>query len=481
MMYISLGFYAFLALLLIIYYAVPLRFRWEVLLAGSIAFYAVLSKDGFWILIISGFLSYASGLVIYYLRGKYAESHRFLQRMTLILSLLVVVIPWFLVKNWNFISGSTFQWIVPLGISFYTLQIVSYLSDIYNGKISAQKNPARYALFLLFFPQIVQGPIPRYAQLAEQLYTGHLFEEKGFVKGAQLILWGFFVKFMIADRAAVVVNAVFDHPAKYMGGYVLVAGALYSVELYADFLSCVTISQGIAGLFGVELKDNFRRPYFAVSIKEFWRRWHISLSEWLRDYIYIPLGGSRKGKWIQYLNLFITFMCSGIWHGSGYKFLFWGMMHATYQIAGGLMGPIKSRIYRALQLSEQSGMRRMMQCVGVFCWVSLAWIIFRAESLRIGLHMIKSVLCVHNPWIFFDGSLLRMGLNWKEWCLLAVSVMILFCADYMQEKGTCIRELVLSKAIYIRWAIYIVTILCIMVFGVYGFGYETQNFIYGGF
>lgn len=482
MTYVSLGFYFFLALVLIIYYAMPLRFRWLILLAGSVVFYGILAKESSLLLLITLILSFGAAWLIGVLREKQTRSYCRLQKIVLAVSLLAVMIPWFVIKNGNFIENcAVFQRIVPLGISFYTLQIVSYLADVYTGKIKAQKNPAKYALFVLFFPQIIQGPIPRYAQLSEQLYEGHLFDEKQFVRGMQLLLWGFFIKFMIADRAAIVVNTVFENPSQYMGCYVLTAGILYSIELYADFLSCVTISQGVAGLFGIRLTDNFMRPYFSTSIKEFWRRWHISLSEWLRDYIYIPLGGSRKGRIRKYANVVITFAFSGIWHGSGYKFLLWGLMHAAYQIAGDLSESIRARIYRAFRLSEGSGTRRMIQRIGVFFWVTLAWIIFRATSLRVGLTMLKNLFCVRNPWIFFDDSLLRLGLSGKEWCVLLLSIMVLLFVEYMQEKGTCIRDVILEKAVYVRWGLYIVTILSIMIFGVYGFGYHAQDFIYGGF
>lgn len=312
MTYVSLGFYLFLALILLVYFIMPLRFRWVVLLAGSAAFYILLSGDGFPVLLLTLLLSYGAGLLLAFLKER-SPKPVLLQRIVLAVSVFLVMAPWFVIKNGGFLLGNT-NWglIVPLGISFYTLQIVSYLADVHSGRISVQKNPAKYALFVLFFPQIVQGPIPRYAQLADQLYEGHLFDEKQFVKGMQLILWGFFLKFLIADRASIVVNVIFENPSQYQGSYVLVAAVLYSIELYADFLSCVTLSQGIAGLFGIGLTDNFLRPYFATSIKDFWRRWHISLSTWLRDYIYIPLGGSRKGKLRKYGNLLITFAFSGI-------------------------------------------------------------------------------------------------------------------------------------------------------------------------
>ncbi|MDE6662400.1 MAG: MBOAT family protein [Lachnospiraceae bacterium] len=486
MTYVSFFFYIFLLIVLFLYYAIPLRHRWVVLLIGSAAFYFIAYKSGWPILFITVLFAYGFGRLINYLREKYTDSHRKLQKAVLVLAYFCVVLPWLLIKNGNFIlvtilHMSSINWIVPLGISFYTLQTISYLADIYRGEIDAQKNIAKYALFILFFPQIIQGPIPRYEQLAKQLYEGRLFDEKRFVKGLQLILWGFFLKLMIADKAAVIVNTVFDNPEKYMGCYVLIAAVLYSIELYTDFLACVTISQGVSGLFGIELVDNFRRPYFATSIKEFWRRWHISLSEWLRDYIYIPLGGSRKGRLAKYINLLITFIVSGIWHGAGYKFILWGLMHAIYQICGDLTADIRNKIYDLLKLSEQSGLRKTLQRIGVFFWVTIAWIIFRADSLRIGLKMIMNMFLVHNPWIFFNDKLLMLGLEWKELCVLAISIVILLLVSYKQEKGVRIRELILDKSIYTRWFIYIFAILCIMIFGTYGYGYNAQDFIYGGF
>ncbi|MDE7268559.1 MAG: MBOAT family protein [Lachnospiraceae bacterium] len=333
----------------------------------------------------------------------------------------------------------------------------------------------------MFFPQIVQGPIPRYGQLGEQLYQGHRFDEKCFVKGVQLILWGFFLKLMITNRSAIIVNTIFDNPQKYAGWYVAVGGVLYSLQLYTDFLACITISQGVAGVFGIELVDNFKRPYFSTSVKEFWRRWHISLSEWLRDYIYIPLGGSRKGKIPKFINLIITFLVSGIWHGSGIKFLFWGLMHAVYQIVGEITANIKNRMYIRIGLPEQSGVRTAIKRLGVFVWVTLAWIVFRADSLKNGLLMIKSLFTVYNPWIFFDDELLKMGLDWKEWCILTVSTVILISVSRKQEKGLHIRTLILNNPFYVRWGIYIFAVIIIMIFGIYGIGFNAQDFIYGGF
>ena len=486
MTYTSIAFYIFLFVVLFLYYVVPLRFRWIILLMGSAVFYLNICKDGWWILLLSIVVSYLSGMCMHYLRKKYSLSLHWLKKSILIISLIMIVLPWFCIKNGNFILNgilhkSSISWIVPVGISFYTLQMISYLVDIYCGRIDVQKNIAKYALFVLFFPQIIQGPIPRYEELAKQLYQGHAFDENKFVKGILLILWGFFKKFLIADKSAVVVNEVFGHPDKYAGYYIFVAAVLYSIELYTDFMACTIISKGVAELFGIYLTDNFKHPYFAVSIKDFWRRWHISLSSWLRDYIYIPLGGSRKGKAVKYINLAITFVVSGIWHGAGYKFLFWGLLHAGYQIAGELTAGMQNAIYNFLKLSEQSVMRKALQRIGVFFWVMLAWIVFRADRLVTGVRMIKSMFLIHNPWIFFNDKLFSLGLCWKEWGILLVALVILVFVGCKQEQGINIRKSVLSMPIYLRWFLYISVILCIMFFGTYGFGFDAQDFIYGGF
>lgn len=291
-------------------------------------------------------------------------------------------------------------WIIPIGLSFYSLQVIAYLVDIYKGRIDCQKNLLKYALFISFFPQVIQGPIPRYQQLGEQLFHGHRYDSDRFMKGIQLIIWGFFLKYMITNKASIIVDTIFDNSTTYQGWFVLVAGILYSFQLYADFQSCVTMSQGVSQLFGINLIDNFDHPYFSTSIKEFWRRWHISLSTWLRDYIYIPLGGNRGGQFSKYRNLVITFAVSGIWHGGSWKYLFWGLMHAGYQIAGDLTHGVQEKIYSFFQMPPGSKLRRLVQRFLTFYFVMTAWIIFRASSLKTGARMILSMFTFRNPWIF---------------------------------------------------------------------------------
>lgn len=478
MTYVSIEFYIFVLIAVLLYYLIPLKGRWIVLLCGSIFFYWKVLETGTGILIILAtiLIAYGAGLL---LQRKQCKA-------LLIGSVLLVVIPWLCIKNGNYFLQSILHrdavvWIVPLGISFYTLQIISYLADIYQNKITAQRNPAKFALYVMFFPQIVQGPIPRYDRMETQLFCGHTFCERTVVGGFYKILWGFFLKLMIADRAAVIVNEVFDHQDQYVGCYVLVAGILYSIELYADFAACISISKGVANLFGIHLADNFHHPYLATSVKDFWHRWHISLSEWLRDYIYIPLGGSRKGKVRTYINLVITFLVSGIWHGAGLRFIVWGMMHAVYQIAGQMTRGIREKAVNLLGLRNTPVLRIWIQRICTFFFVMVAWIIFRAPNLTTGFQMIGSMFRVHNMWIFTNDALLMLGLDWKEWIVLLISIFILLAVSLKQEKGIAFSEVIYRQPIGVRWVLYLVVIFAIMTYGVYGIGYDSQAFIYGGF
>lgn len=478
MTYMSFPFYLFVLTAFLLYYCMPLKSRWLILLAGSIFFYwqAYGSGAGMAVFLVTILIAYAAGLLLQKVQRK----------SILAGTVLLILLPWCCCKNGNYIleillHRDAVNWIIPLGISFYTLQIISYLADIYRGRIEAQRNPAKFALYVMFFPQIVQGPIPRYDRLAGQLYAGHSFCERTVVKGFYRILWGFFLKMMIADRAAVVVNEVFGHHDQYVGCYVLVAGILYSIELYADFAACISISKGIANLFGIHLADNFNHPYLAVSVKDFWHRWHMSLSEWLKDYIYIPLGGSRKGRVRTFLNLILTFLVSGIWHGAGLRFVIWGLMHAGYQIVGQLTQKIRLRVAEIMGLEEAVEVRIWIQRIWTFLCVMVAWIIFRAENLRTGLQMIRSMFRVQNAWIFTNDALLTLGLDWKEWFILTASILILFMVSVKQEKGAVFSDTIFGQPIVVRWGLYLIVIFGIMTYGVYGMGYDPQAFIYGGF
>ena len=483
--YTSFAFYLFVPLLLVVYCVFPKKYRWIVLLAGSVWFYYRACRDYKAIGLFASTIvvSYLSGLLISRLRNAGRAA---LARVVVTLGIVLSAFPLVFTKilgGWlsGVAGGLAASLIVPLGLAFYTLQIVSYQVDVYKGVCEAERNFFKYALYVTFFPQIIQGPIPRYQQLAPQLFQGATPDYWTVIKGIQRILWGFFLKYMIADKAAVVVDTVFGNPVIYTGLYVLVAGVLYSAQLYADFLACVTISQGVAEMFGIQLADNFRRPYFAESIKEFWARWHLSLSRWLRDYIYIPLGGNRKGRLRKYLNIMCTFLVSGFWHGNRWSFIFWGLLHAFYQIVEDLTGRGREKLLTAMRLQPGNPMRRYTCRFVTFVLVTAGWIFFRADGLRAGAHMIATIFTGFNPWILFDGSLLELGLDSGEWTVLALAVGTLILVSTLQERNVRLREWVNSQCLVVRWAICLGAIWCVWVFGSYGFGYNAADFIYGGF
>ena len=485
MNYLSIDYAVFSALLLLIYYLFSRiregRFQWIVLLAGSVLFYCTWIKKPRTLLLflIPVVSSYLAGLLLEKKKDKKAR------RIILWTGILLVAFPLVLFKTQGFFPDASFLFsgsiAVPIGISFYTLQLIAYLSDCYHGKTQAQRNPLKHLLFVSFFPQIIQGPIPRYQELGEQLYGRHSFEYENLSRGMIRIAWGFFLKLMIADKAAVFVNKVFDGNGLYVGGYIIVAALLYAVQLYADFSACTTISRGVAQLFGIELAENFRRPYFAVSISDFWRRWHISLSTWLRDYIYIPLGGNRKGKARKYLNILIVFLISGLWHGSQCQFIVWGLLHAVYQIAGDLSSSARECVYMRMSLPEGSTGRQLIKRAGVFLWVTVGWLFFRSKDLGQAILMFRDAFAYYNPWSVLGAELFLPGLDYREFLILFLSVAALMIVSYKQEHGKDLQEWFVKQHLLFRWCILFLMIIVIWVFGTYGYTFRAQDFIYGGF
>lgn len=499
--YTAWEYYAIVLIVLIAYYVIPKKYRWFALLVGSIYFYTQLiyRLRQIAIFLVSIFVSYITAIIIEEIsnraqkgktkektkRTREIEKSKLLKYIVLWIGIVFTALPLLLEKFGGFLFGSvihrpTLPLIIPVGLSFYTLQLVAYVVDVYHGKIKAQRNPLKFGLFASFFPQIIQGPIPRYEKLENQLFDGNKYDFNNIVSGLQLVLWGFFLKYMIADKSAVIVNTVFDNYNAYSGGYIWLAAILYSIQLYTDFLSCTTMSQGVAEMFGIHLDNNFERPYFSTSIKEFWRRWHMSLSLWLKDYIYIPLGGNRKGTFRKWMNLLITFAVSGIWHGGSWKFLFWGLLHAVYQITGEIRIKIKDK-FNIHDIGLNDCVRRILSQVLTFFFVMIAWIIFRADSFRGAVAMIKSMFTSFNPWIWVDDSVFKLGLNWKECAVLVISMLILFIVSKMQEEGKHIRSIISDQNIVIRWSIYLIVIWLIWICGSYGFGFDAKDFIYGGF
>lgn len=474
--FLSLTFAVFFILSVIAYYAVPKKMRWGVLLLASIIFYVWSVPYLIIYLLFSAVTTYAYGI--------WAEKHKEHSR-TLLAAVVLANLAVLLVLKFYPLWEARFHFpalhlLMPMGISFYTLQVIAYCVDVYQGRTEAQNHFFQYFLFVSFFPQILQGPIPRYEQLKNQLYEGHEFDYRTVKFGFQLMLWGLFLKMVIADRAAIFVNTVFPEYHLYEGGMLAVAAVLYSIQLYTDFLGCVCIAMGAAQVYGIHLQSNFERPYLAVSVKDFWRRWHISLSSWLRDYVYIPLGGNRKGRLRRFINLILTFLVSGIWHGAGMQYIFWGLLHGGYQVAGEIFMPLRKSVKKALKIREASAMYVLWQRFCTFGLITIAWVIFRAQSLHAGLSILKRIVTDITPWIFFDGTVTSCGISGAQFGALLFCIMLLIILEHLQEKRN-LREMLESQHIIVRWGVYLGAIALIIVLGVYGPGYDATQFLYGQF
>ena len=345
----------------------------------------------------------------------------------------------------------------------------SYLADVYTGKVVVCDNPAKLFLYFSFFPQIVQGPISRYNDLYPQLVSGKNYESKNTDIGIMRIVYGFFLKLMIADKAKIIVDNVFINWRDYSGAICWIAAILYSIELYADFKSCVEISKGIGCLFGIRLSSNFHRPYLSTSIKEFWRKWHITLSLWLRDYIYIPLGGSKRRKARKYCNILIVFILSGFWHGGGVQFLIWGLMHGIYQIIEDILGI--SRYKNRAYMFFRTGF--------TFILVTIAWVMFRSDSMEQGVGMISYMLMFHHNGNE-DFDFWNLGLSVKQWGVLFFAIVVLIGTETEKLKNLMASG-ILKSTIVVRVFFYVVVGVVLAIFGTYRYGYNAQDFIYGGF
>ncbi len=462
MSYISLNYYILIAGIVVLYYALPLRVRWTALLAGSAVFFLAADASGIpalcWMLITSFLFARFTG------RGTFP----------FVLSLLVSVLPF-----WIHLAGQVFSLSVPavflpMGLSYLSLQVIGYLADVRSGKIEPEHNLLQYALFVSFFPQVVQGPIPRYGKLAPQLKEGHPFAEENLSHGFVKLVCGLFLKFMIADRAGIAANTFYAEAGVYNGIYAWIGMSMFMVQLYADFLGCVLLSIGAARLFGITLENNFDHPFTSKSTAEIWTRWHKSLSFWLRDYIYFPLGGSRKGRLRKYLNLCAVFVTSALWHGVSLTYLAWGLLTAFYQIIGELTFSFRERIYAALHIPD--GMKnRIRNLVTVVLFV-LSSLLFRSYGFRALLRNLVSLISASA--MPEEAGLL--GLSGAEWILLAGAVAVFGIVQHFNQK-TDLEASFLKLPWGARYAAYACLMIVIMIFGTYGFGFDAGAFIYGGF
>lgn len=486
MNFTTFEFLIFLVLFFPIYFFVPKKLQKFILLIFNlyyISFYKI--KFLYFILGISS---------IFYLSGILLEKYR--KKSILVFSIFCTAgiltylkfFAYFLEKlhiqsiALNSIASKLY---LPLGISFYTLQGIAYIVDIYKNKYQVEKNFIHFLLYMSFFPVFLQGPISRYEQLEKQLITYHKFDYKQFCFGLQLALWGLFKKLVISNRLNMISNEIFDKNTEYTGVIMLLSGMCYALELYTDFSGAVDISRGIAQSMNINLIQNFNFPNSATSIKDFWSRWHISLSTWLRDYIYIPLGGNRNGNFRKYINVTITFIISGLWHGVGFKFIIWGLLHAFYQILADLVANTLNKIkeifkYKRLLsiLSDNNNLETFISKSTTFILVSIAWIFFRASDWKTAYIMVKKI---NKKFLSTIGKLIESGsIDKKDFIVLIISLFILYLFERASQKIE-VREKISKFYLPFRWALYILLVHTIVIFGIYGEGYNPANFIYMGF
>lgn len=486
MSYLSLEFGLFAVCLVVLFYIVPGKLRGFVLLLGSLAFYASYDLRYFLFLLLVAFSTFLAAKML----------HRKPRKAILVITIALNVAIWYVLKAlpWTVwmlkrilaLVGFSLvepEWnlLVPLGISYYVLQAIGYLVDTYKGKIEPEKSFWKYLLFLSWFPAVVQGPISRYDQLMPQLLHRNKYSFDRMRDSLLMILFGLVKKMVIADRLGIFVNTCFSQFNELYGVTLYIAAVGYAIQLYTDFSGCVDICRGISGLFGVALVPNFNRPYLACSIKEFWGKWHMSLSGWLKDYIYIPLGGNRKGTLRKYANLMITFLVSGLWHGAGTNFFVWGALHGIYQIFGQCTAQIRSRIKRLIGVEEKSTSERIFQTLITFNLVVFAWIFFRSDGFMNAIAYIGNMFSEAQLWKLFDGSLYKLGLTQNYWGLLIAHICGLFAIELMSKGQNDVVASLTKQHIVIRWAVYFALIFDVLLFGVYGSGYDLSSFLYGGF
>lgn len=493
MLFNSLEFLIFFPIVLLIYFVIPKKVRYIWLLITSYYFYMCWNAAYSLLLLSSTLVTFAAGLLI----EKSKENIR-LKKWVVAGSLIINFGILFYYKYAMFVVdsvetvlskiGITIQPIeldilLPVGISFYIFQAVGYTMDVYRGKLQAEKNPLRYALFVSFFPQLVAGPIERSTNLLTQLRNVDqikVWNSKRIQQGAVIMLYGYILKMMIADRASVFVDTVFHAETYFMhkGFTVLVAIVLFSVQIYCDFAGYTYIAIGAAKMMGFELMNNFRMPYLATGVKDFWDRWHISLSSWFRDYLYFPLGGSRKGKIRKYINIFIVFLVSGLWHGASWHFVLWGAIHGVMRVVGECTEGLREKIYSALHFQRDTIATTMWKMICTFTVVSLAWVFFRAESVYQAVSILVNLFTEYNPWVFTDGSLFTLGLDAKEWNVLIVSVSFLALVDILRYCKINLMELFMKQNLWFKWLVFYIGIMAVVIFGVYGPEYDAAQFIY---
>lgn len=485
MVFNSIDFLLFFPIAVIVFFIVPVKVRYIWLLLTSYYFYMFWNAKYALLITVSIVITYCCGLLVERFND---ESRVTLKRVSLVGSLvlnlgILMVFKYgnFLLENIDFICNRLgignvdrrLDLLLPVGISFYTFQALSYTMDVYNGKIKAEKNILRYALFVSFFPQLVAGPIERSERLLPQIQGIEkikAFDYKRIREGLLIMMFGYFQKLVIADRASIVVNSVLNDYSKYGLLEICLAVFLFGFQIYCDFGGYTCIAIGAAKVMGFDLMQNFRQPYLAQSIKDFWRRWHISLTSWFTDYLYIPLGGNRKGNLRKYINILIVFGISGLWHGASWHFVIWGLIHALYQIVEGIISGNKEK---NSEDRKDNIIVKAIKIIWIYCLVDFAWLFFAVDKLGDIAGIFRSAMSGLHKVGFTE-----LGLQKGNLVFLMAAIAVLLIADILKEAGISVLDFIYRQNIVIRWTFYMVALWLIIMFGIYGLAYDTSTFIY---
>lgn len=477
MLFNSIEFSIFFPVVTILYFLLPHKIRWFLLLASSCIFYMAFVPKYILILGFTIVIDFFAGILIDKMKGNN-------KRIFLIVSILANVGILFVFKYFNFFNGniarlanildwnypiSSLSIILPIGLSFHTFQSMSYIIEVFRGKQKPEKHFGIYALYVMYYPQLVAGPIERPQHMLWQFHEKHTFNAKRTSDGLKLMAWGFFKKLIIADNLALLVNAVYKAPNSLSGLSLLVATYFFAFQIYCDFSGYTDIARGASRIMGIELMENFKRPYFSKTISEFWKRWHISLSSWFSDYVYISLGGNRCVKWRWYVNLMIVFLLSGLWHGAAWTYVIWGGLNGFYLVFAIWTKGIREKISHACRIDRFPLIHKVFKVFITFNLVCFSWIFFRATSFRSALTIIKKVITDYSFIIDYTS----VGITQYQFVLCCLIVIFLISVQLLQ-RSKLLSEEISKKPLVLRWGLYYAGLIILIIFGVF----NTSSFIY---
>lgn len=465
MLFNSLQFAIFLPIVFALYWLLPHKYRWILILGASYYFYGNWNAKYLLLIVFITGITYIGSLLVE--RAKNRQQKKLCVGMVVFVSIAILfVFKYFnffgelivTVLNWASLPAPqiTLSLLLPVGISFYTFQSIGYIIDVYRGDIEAEHHFGKYAAFVSFFPQLVAGPIERTSNLLPQLRKEQFFSYDQASYGLKLMAWGYFKKIVVADTLGAYVDKVYSDLHFFSGGARFFVILFFAIQIYCDFSGYSDIARGVSKLFGIELMENFKSPYFATSIKEFWRRWHISLSTWFRDYVYIPLGGNRVGRRRNYINLLITFLLSGLWHGAALTYVVWGGLHGALQV-------IEKAFEKTKLMKCKVKLPFVIQVILNFVIVSILWVFFRAQSFKDAVYTL--LFCFSgfaNPIQWLSSALANLGIGWIQGIRIVGMLMILGVFDYLSLKRDVIADVSRWKLGF-RWLLYVGFIVMIFL------------------